>query len=261
MTGTKTNERPGTKAVLRHSRQSASKARAVLDVIRGMEYTRARDVLVHLDRGAAEPIGKLLHSCAANAEHNDGLDPSELYIASCFADEGTTLKRWRPRARGRATRIRKRTCHITVILARMPEAQLARVRAKAAADQADRRARRVSAGRRREAAAKTPVADDVVDEEIVWVDEVEHEPVESESVESESVEDESVEPEAVEPESVSVPVEADEVIVEPAEVAKDAIDEDMAPAEVAEETIDHDATASQVKDADPSSSDAEKGAN
>jgi len=71
----------------------------VLDVIRGMEYTRARDTLLHLDRGAAVPIGKLLHSCAANAEHNDGLDPNELFVAACFADEGQTLKRWRPRAR------------------------------------------------------------------------------------------------------------------------------------------------------------------
>jgi large subunit ribosomal protein L22 len=236
MTGTKTNERPGTKAVLRHSRQSASKARAVLDVIRGMEYARARDVLVHLDRGAAEPIGKLLHSCAANAEHNDGLDPNELYVAACFADEGTTLKRWRPRARGRATRIRKRTCHITVILARMPEEKLARVRAKAAAEQADRRARRVSAGRRREAAAKPPVAEDVAED-----------PFAIESVEIESVEMESVETEPVEIESVAVPVEVDQA--------------SETPAEVAEEENDHDATASAAKDADPSSSDAEKGAN
>jgi large subunit ribosomal protein L22 len=156
MTATKTNERPGTKAVLRHSRMSSTKAREVLDLIRGMEYTRARDVITHLDRGAATPIGKLLHSCAANAEHNDGLDPTELYVASCFADEGTTLKRWRPRARGRATRIRKRTCHITIILAPMPSDRLARQRARAAAEQADRRARRVAGARRRATVADAP---------------------------------------------------------------------------------------------------------
>src|ERR1019366_1742892 len=66
----------------------------------------------------------------------------------CFADEGTTLKRWRPRARGRATRIRKRTCHVTIILSRMPEAELNRRRARVAAEAADRRARRVAGARR-----------------------------------------------------------------------------------------------------------------
>jgi large subunit ribosomal protein L22 len=164
MTATKTNERPGTKALLRHSRMSASKARAVLDVIRGMEYTRARDTLAHLDRGAAVPIAKLLHSCAANAEHNNGLDPTELFVSACFADEGTTLKRWRPRARGRATRIRKRTCHITVILSPMPADKLARQRAKAAAEQADRRARRVAGARRRDAGAAATTDAEAIDE-------------------------------------------------------------------------------------------------
>jgi large subunit ribosomal protein L22 len=260
MTATKTNERPGTKAVLRHSRQSASKARAVLDVIRGMEYIRARDVLTHLDRAAAVPIGKLLHSCAANAEHNDGLDPNELYVASCFADEGTTLKRWRPRARGRATRIRKRTCHITVILARMPDEQLTRLRAKTAAEQADRRARRVSGGRRREAAvASAPVADRAAAEVAPLVSDDELEPVKSEAVEVEAVEVDAVEPEAVEVdavepeaievESIAVPVESEELV-------------EASQGEVAAEEIGADDTTSDVaEDADASTSDADKGAN
>jgi large subunit ribosomal protein L22 len=223
MTATKTNERPGTKAVLRHSRQSASKARAVLDVIRGMEYTRARDVLIHLDRGAAVPIGKLLHSCAANAEHNDGLDPNELYVASCFADEGTTLKRWRPRARGRATRIRKRTCHITVILARMPDEQLARLRAKSAAEQADRRARRVAGARRRESVAEpAPVVDEVADDETLLIDDGEAESIEIESV-TVPVETNDVETEAsTEEPEIEAATDEDDTVAEAADGADDA---------------------------------------
>lgn len=149
MTGVKTNERPGTRAVLRHSRVSAYKAREVLNLIRGQDYERATEILEFCDRGVAEVIGKLLHSAAANARHNEGLDPEEMYVSACFADEGTTLKRWRPRARGRATRIRKRTCHITVILSRLPDEQLARRRARVAAEQSERRARRVGGGLRR----------------------------------------------------------------------------------------------------------------
>ena len=145
----KTNERPGTRAVLRHSRMSASKAREVLDLVRGLDYTRAVELLDHTERGAAPVVAKLLRSAAANAEHNDGQSPEELYVASCYADEGATLRRFRPRARGRSTRIRKRTCHITIIVARMPEDQIARLKARSAAQNADRRARRVAGARRR----------------------------------------------------------------------------------------------------------------
>jgi large subunit ribosomal protein L22 len=156
----KTNELPGTRAVLRHCPMSGFKAREVLDLIRGVEYQHALDILHHCDRGAASVIEKLLRSAGANAEHNDVLDLEDLYVASCFADEGTTLKRWRPRARGRATRIRKRTCHVTIILARLPEDRLARRRARATADAAERRARRVAGTRRRrrveESVAKQP---------------------------------------------------------------------------------------------------------
>jgi large subunit ribosomal protein L22 len=153
VTGLKTNERPGTRAVLRYSGVSAYKAREVLDLIRGQNYERATEILEYCDRGAADVIGKLLHSAAANARHNDGLEPEEMYVSACFADEGTTLKRWRPRARGRASRIRKRTSHITVILSRLPDDQLARRRARRAAEQSERRARRVAGGLRRPRAA------------------------------------------------------------------------------------------------------------
>ena len=73
----------------------------------------AADILRFVERDAAVIVGKVLDSAVANAANNDGLDPEELYVSACYADEGTTLKRWRPRARGRATRIRKRTSHIT----------------------------------------------------------------------------------------------------------------------------------------------------
>jgi large subunit ribosomal protein L22 len=144
----KTNERPGTRAVLRHAHISSYKVREVLDLVRNVKYSRAIELLDHTDRGAAPVVAKLLRSAAANAEHNEGLDPEELYVATCYADEGTTMKRWRPRARGRATRIRKRTCHITVVLARMPDDQIARLRARHEAEAADRRARRVAGTRR-----------------------------------------------------------------------------------------------------------------
>jgi large subunit ribosomal protein L22 len=93
----------------------------------------------------------VLASAVANAVNNDQLDAEELFVAACYADEGPTAKRWRPRARGRASRIRKRTCHITVIVSRMPDDRLARHRARVAAEQATMRARRVAGGRRRDA--------------------------------------------------------------------------------------------------------------
>ena len=91
----------------------------------------------------------MLASAVANAVHNDGLDAEELYVSACFADEGSTLKRWRPRARGRATRIRKRTSHITIIVSRLPEERIARRRAQQAAN-TSQRSRRVAGSRRRQ---------------------------------------------------------------------------------------------------------------
>ena len=84
----------------------------------------------------------------ANAAHNDQQNPEELYVSACYADEGTTMKRWRPRARGRATRIRKRTCHITIIVSRLPADQLELRRRRMEAVSANR-SRRVDASRRR----------------------------------------------------------------------------------------------------------------
>ena len=130
MTGTKTNERPGVRASVRNVRMSAYKAREVLDLIRGEHVARALEILEFTNRGAAPVILKCLESAIANARNNNGLDESELFVSACYADEGPTMKRWRPRARGRATRIRKRTCHITIIVSRMEPAQLERLRAR-----------------------------------------------------------------------------------------------------------------------------------
>ena len=150
MTGLKTNEREGTRAVLRHARMSPYKVREVLDLVRGRPVHEAEDILRFSERDAAFTVGKVLQSAVANAQNNDELDPEELYVSACYADEGTTIKRWRPRARGRATRIRKRTCHITVIVSRLPEDQLQRLQAHRRAEQLAQRARRVAGARRSE---------------------------------------------------------------------------------------------------------------
>jgi large subunit ribosomal protein L22 len=127
---------------------SASKARQVLDLIRGEDVQRAAEILTGTEREAAELIGKVLTSAVANAAHNDSQNPEELYVSACYADEGATMKRWRPRARGRATRIRKRTCHITIIVSRLPADQLELRRRRMEAVSANR-SRRVDASRRR----------------------------------------------------------------------------------------------------------------
>jgi large subunit ribosomal protein L22 len=89
-----------------------------------MDVERADGVLRFTERGIAKDVRKVLASAVANAQHNDSQDPAELKVVACFADEGPTLRRFRPRARGRATRIRKRTCHVTMIVGRMTEDEL-----------------------------------------------------------------------------------------------------------------------------------------
>jgi large subunit ribosomal protein L22 len=156
--GAKTNERPGTRAQVRHVRSSAYKAREVLDLIRGLHVDDADGVLEFTDRAIAVEIRKVLASAVANAENNDEIDPNELYVSACYADEGPTLKRWRPRARGRATRIRKRTCHITIIVSRMDPTLLAQRRAKADAAVSRGGVRRDAAAARRERVARSRAA-------------------------------------------------------------------------------------------------------
>ena len=171
MTGPKLNEhsfvageKTGSKAVARWVRMSASKARPILDLIRDKDVQSADEILQFTTREAAHVIRKVLASAVANAQNNDELDPETLYVKACFADEGPTLKRFTPRARGRAGRINKRTCHITVIVDTMSEAQLAVREAKTmkrgaagrGARVAASRAARVAASRKDDAAAEAP---------------------------------------------------------------------------------------------------------
>jgi large subunit ribosomal protein L22 len=157
MTGPKLNERTfvagersGTKASAMYVRSSAYKARAVLDIVRGLPVRRADEVLQFTDRDVSNTIRKVLASAVANAQHNDELDPETLYIKACFADEGPTLKRFTPRARGRAGAIRKRSTHITIVLGTLDDRRLEAVQA--------REARRTAQGRRRGATATTGAA-------------------------------------------------------------------------------------------------------
>jgi len=171
MPGLKTNEVAGTRAVLRHYRMSAYKARQVLDLVRGKDVDRAAEILQATPREGARVVAKVLASAVANARNNDFLDPDDLYVSACYADEGTTIKRWRPRARGRATRIRKRTCHITVIVSRLPEDRLERRRARHAAPTTTGRSRRVAASRRSTAAADETAPTTERDADVDAVDE------------------------------------------------------------------------------------------
>jgi large subunit ribosomal protein L22 len=105
---------PGARAVARHVRISPMKARRVVDLVRGLPAQEALTVLKFAPQAASETVYKVLASAIANAENNERLDPESLLVRSAYVDEGTTLKRFRPRAQGRAYRIRKRTCHITI---------------------------------------------------------------------------------------------------------------------------------------------------
>ncbi|MGL5804395.1 MAG: 50S ribosomal protein L22 [Xenococcaceae cyanobacterium] len=105
------------KAIARYIRMSPNKVRRVLDQIRGRSYREALIILEFMPYKACDPILKVLRSAVANAEHNAGLDPATLVVSRAFADGGPTLKRYRPRAQGRAYQIRKPTCHITVAVA------------------------------------------------------------------------------------------------------------------------------------------------
>jgi large subunit ribosomal protein L22 len=105
------------KAIARYIRMSPFKVRRVLDQIRGRSYREALILLEFMPYRACDPVLKVVRSAVANAEHNVGLDPANLMISQAYADQGSTLKRYRPRAQGRGYQIRKPTCHITVAVA------------------------------------------------------------------------------------------------------------------------------------------------
>jgi large subunit ribosomal protein L22 len=114
---------PGARAIARHVRVSPMKARRVINLVRGLPAKEALTVLQFAPQAASEPVYKVLASAIANAENNERLDPDSLLVSEAYVDEGPTLKRFRPRAQGRAYRIRKRTCHITVVVESVPARQ------------------------------------------------------------------------------------------------------------------------------------------
>ena len=138
-----TTEYPSAVAKARFVHVSASKARRVIDLVRGKSVTDALDILRWAPQADSEPVAKVIASAAANAQNNEGLDPSTLVVATVYADEGPTAKRIRPRAQGRAFRIRKRTSHITVEVESVPERRTpARSRGAKASQKASSRQQR-----------------------------------------------------------------------------------------------------------------------
>lgn len=109
-------ERPGSYAIARHVRMSPQKVRRVVDMVRGMDATQALAVLTYAPQAASEPVYKVLASALANAENVDQLKRDDLYVSQIFVDEGVTMRRIRPRAKGSASRILKRGSHITVVV-------------------------------------------------------------------------------------------------------------------------------------------------
>ena len=110
------------KSQAKYVRVSPRKARVVVDLVRGKSVAQAREILAFCERAAAENVAKTLNSAVANAEHNNHLRADNLVVKTAFVDEGPTLKRIRPRAKGSASRINKRTCHITIVVAPREEA-------------------------------------------------------------------------------------------------------------------------------------------
>ncbi|WP_081684243.1 50S ribosomal protein L22 [Granulicoccus phenolivorans] len=109
-------DRPGSYAIARHVRMSPTKVRRVVDVVRGMDVTEALAVLRFAPQAAAEPVAKVIASAASNAENTESLRAADLYVSQAFVDEGVTMRRIRPRAKGSASRILKRAAHITVVV-------------------------------------------------------------------------------------------------------------------------------------------------
>jgi ribosomal protein L22 len=149
-----TAERQEVKAVAKWVRTSPRKARLVVDHIRGRSVPEARTVLAFTQRAAAREIEKVLRSAVANAEANHDLVGDELVVSSVYVDEGPVLKRWRARARGRAARIHKPTCHITVKLTPLERAPEPAPKPKADGPKAETSSKKKEAAPKRKPAAK-----------------------------------------------------------------------------------------------------------
>jgi large subunit ribosomal protein L22 len=202
MTGPKLNERPGTRATLRGYHMSASKARVVLNLIRNEDVTTAQEILAGTTREAAAVISKVLASAIANAVTNDAMLAEELYVSAAYADEGITMKRFTPRARGRASKIFKRACHITVIVSRLDDERLAVLRNARSAQAAVSRTRRVASSRRRADQQAS-----VNKRETAAAEAAENELLENETVETDVMANEALETDVMEFDTVDTPVE------------------------------------------------------
>jgi large subunit ribosomal protein L22 len=145
---TEATEFPSAVAKARFVRVSPTKARRVINLVRGKSVSEALDILRWAPQAASVPVAKVIASAAANAQNNNGLDPATLVVATVYADDGPTAKRIRPRAQGRAFRIRRRTSHITVVVESRPAKDQRASQSASAA-----RARRAQASK---AAAKAP---------------------------------------------------------------------------------------------------------
>ncbi|MGH1492488.1 MAG: 50S ribosomal protein L22 [Acidimicrobiales bacterium] len=246
---TAVHNRPGAKAHARMVRMSASKARVVLNLVRGKQITEANEILSFSERLAADVIQKCLASAVANAEHNDGLNADELFVSACYADEGPTLKRFRPRARGRAGRIHKQTCHITVEVSRYSEDELEvrristelksegranRSQTKAKSDGGDR-AKRVA---KSQTAATEEVAEDLVEDTAA-------EEIVEEVAETTDAVEEVAEDTAAEVAEDTAAEAAEETAAEVKETAEDAVDEEATDEVVSEEETTDDAGENQ----------------
>lgn len=207
----------GARSTHKFARLSASKARVVLDLIRDADLEQAREELQFCDRAAATVISKVLESAVSNAENNENLSADELYVAECWADEGPTLKRWRPRARGRATRINKRTCHITVVVAQLSDDELEMRATRLAASgrrSADQdRAARVAASKETEEEAEVveaEIPEDATTDDVTAETEAVNE--EADSSETETADEEQTETEnaELEPTEDADPTDEDE---------------------------------------------------
>jgi large subunit ribosomal protein L22 len=166
--GTAVADERRARATARYVRMTPMKVRRVVDLIRGMEAHEALSVLQFAPQAASEPVAKVLASAVANAEHNQQLDPETLVVSVAYVDEGPTLKRFRPRAQGRAYRIRKRTCHITIEVESVTAGPGGRRSATVATP--GRRAAKASPARAASKAAPTkaaPATESDVDDEVV----------------------------------------------------------------------------------------------
>jgi len=239
MTGPKLNERPGTRATLRGYHMSASKARVVLNLIRGEDITTAREILAGTTREAADVIGKVLASAVANAVTNDAMQADELFVSAAYADEGITMKRFTPRARGRAGQIRKRSCHITVIVSRLDDVRLETLRNARSAQAAVSRTRRVASSRKR--ADQQASLNKRETAAVEAAEAAENEALEAEANANAVIVDEINETDVMEFDTVDTPVED---LVESDEVEADETPVDVTPADdvvvddvVAEEVV------------------------